>query len=353
MNPIRAWNAFWFRPTSARPLGAIRVLFGLLVLSNLAFLSVELDYWFTDTGLLQGTESQIVAGPLRLSPFHVLQDPTSVRVGFALIAAVAVLFTVGWRTRLMSILLYIGMVSIHHRNVVTSSGADVLLITFAFNLMLAPCGAAYSVDAWLAGRRRGTQAEPLIIPWAQRLIQVQISLIYTVASVMKANGVTWINGSALHLVFNNTEVRRFDFSFLSQYPELINLMTYSALAMEFALAFLIWFRAARPWVLLSGVALHTGIFFSINIPIFGELMMVGYLAFLSPEEFDRMLAFMDVRRWFGRSKREAATVASPPAALPDHVRVDGPSEFWGPHQVDTTLAPEGAGSDREYAGVEA
>ena len=25
MNPLRAWNTFWFRPVSARPLGAFRV----------------------------------------------------------------------------------------------------------------------------------------------------------------------------------------------------------------------------------------------------------------------------------------------------------------------------------------
>ena len=30
MNPIRAWNRFWFAPVSARPLGAFRVVFGLL-----------------------------------------------------------------------------------------------------------------------------------------------------------------------------------------------------------------------------------------------------------------------------------------------------------------------------------
>ncbi|WP_435021430.1 HTTM domain-containing protein [Tundrisphaera sp. TA3] len=351
MNPIRAWNAFWFRPTSAKPLAAIRILFGLLVLCNLAFISVDLDYWFTDTGLLQGSESKFVAGPLRQSPFQYWQDPTTVRAGFAVVAAIAAAYTVGWRTRTMGVLLYLGLVSIHHRNVVTSSGADVLLITFAFNLMLAPAGAAWSLDARKRDRLRGTLAEPLIIPWAQRLIQVQISLIYTVASVLKAHGVNWLNGSALHLVLNNAEVRRFDFSFLTQYPELINLMTYSALAIEFGLAIVIWFRAARPWILLAGVALHTGIFFTINIPIFGELMMVGYLAFLTPEEFNHMMACLDVRRWFRRAPAPAAAIAaSPPAVLPIDARADGPSEFWGPHQVDTAW---GAASEPEFADAEA
>jgi len=67
-----------------------------------------------------------------------------------------------------------------------------------------------------------------------------------------------LNGSALHYVLNN-ERSRFDFSFLTQYPLLINAMTYMALAMEFALAFFIWFRAARPFVLYLGLMLHAGI----------------------------------------------------------------------------------------------
>lgn len=41
MNPWRAWNTFWFGPISARPLGAFRIVFGLVVLANLAIASAE------------------------------------------------------------------------------------------------------------------------------------------------------------------------------------------------------------------------------------------------------------------------------------------------------------------------
>src|SRR6185312_4148097 len=98
IHPIRAWNTFFFQPTSARPLGAIRVLFGLLALANLAFCAVELDYWYTDAGLLPGDEAWVIAGSLQYSPLHFLQDPTSVRVAFLFTATAAVFLTIGWRT---------------------------------------------------------------------------------------------------------------------------------------------------------------------------------------------------------------------------------------------------------------
>src|SRR4051812_29213927 len=156
MNPVRAWNAFWFGPISARPLGAFRIAFGLLVLANLAVAAVDLDYWYTGAGLLQGAEAREVAGPLRPSVLQWGPDPVSVRIWFAATALAAVGLTVGWHTRVMGILVYLAMLQIHHRNIVTNSGADALLLILAFYVMLSPSGAAYSLDARRAARRRGT-----------------------------------------------------------------------------------------------------------------------------------------------------------------------------------------------------
>ena len=81
MNPIRAWNRFWFAPISARPLGAYRIVFGILVLVHLLLISVDLDYWYTDAGVLRGTEARELAGPLRFSPLQWYQDPATVHAG--------------------------------------------------------------------------------------------------------------------------------------------------------------------------------------------------------------------------------------------------------------------------------
>ena len=75
------------------------------------------------------------------------------------------LLTIGWQTRVVGVLFYLATLSLHHRNILTSSGADSLLMIMSFYVMLAPCGAAYSLDARCAARRRGTVAEPLIVPW--------------------------------------------------------------------------------------------------------------------------------------------------------------------------------------------
>src|SRR4051812_8644434 len=322
MRPLRVWNQFWFSPVSARPLGAFRVVFGLVALANLGFLYFDLDYWFTDRGLLVGGEAREVAGALRFSPLQWFHDPTSVRVAFAAAAVVCVLLTIGWRTRGMGVLFYLLMLSIHHGNILTNSGADTVLLILSFYLMLSPCGSAYSLDARRAARRRGTVAEPLIIPWAQRLIQLHISFIYFNTAVLKCNGASWLNGTALHYVLNNTEVGRFRLEFLTQSPVAINLLTYGAILLEFVLAFFLWFRATRFAAICAGLALHGGILLMVNIPIFGELMIATYLTFLAPDELDSLLRAIDPRSWLRRERKAAPVIPG---------RDDGPETLPGPH----------------------
>ena len=314
--PLTAWNRFFFAPISARPLGAFRIVYGLIAIVNLLFLlGFDTDYWLSDHGLFQGGEASEIAGPLRPSPLHYVQDPVTVRVVLVATIAAAVGLTVGWQTRIMSILYYLGLLSIHHRNVATASGADVLVMVIAFYLMLSPCGAAYSLDANRARKKRGnTLADPLIIPWAQRLLQIQICILYMVTSLLKVAGTTWLDGTALHYVLCNREVGRWDFSVLAGYPVLVNVMTVSGLAIELCLAFLLWFKAARPWLIPAGLSLHLGIFFLVNIPIFGELTTASYLVFLGSGEWEWLRVHLNpyaiVKRWVG------SAAARIPAARP-------------------------------------
>jgi hypothetical protein len=288
-HPWQGWNRFWFAPVSAKPLGAFRILYGCLAVFNLLLLTVDFDYWLTDLGLLRGIESYGIAGRLRPSILHWVRDPVGVRIFFGVTLAAAVGLTLGWRTRVMSIIYYLCIVMLHHRNLVTASGADSLVVLVAFYLMLSPCGAAYSLDARREARRRGgAPADPLIAPWAQRLIQIQVCGLYFVTAILKAHGPAWLNGTALHFVIVNREIGRWDFSALAAYPILVNIMTYGGLATELSLGMLLWVKAARPYVILGGLSLHFSILFFVNIPIFGELCAAAYILFLTSGEWEAL-----------------------------------------------------------------
>jgi hypothetical protein len=300
VNPIKAWNRFVFGPISARPLGLFRIVYGVLMLIYLGLMTVEFDHWYTGAGLLQGTEAREAAGPLRFSPLLYVANPVVPRLVFGAAFAAALGVALGWRTRPMSVVLYLCMLSLYHRNVSSNGGPDAVPVILSFYMMLCPSGAAYSLDARREARRRGTRAEPLIVPWGVRLLQMQLCLIYFQSCVIKSGGPTWMDGTAVHYVLFNREFAQFNLEWLGGYPLLVNAMTHGALLIEFALAFWLWFRPTRRWVILGGILLHAGIRPVLNIPGFGETMCATYLTFLDPDEATALIRALDPRVWLAR-----------------------------------------------------
>ena len=315
MNPfklVRVWNSFWFAPVSRGRWGR----FGSpweRSRSSASSLGCDPIPWLTDAGIMRGPEARELAGPLRVSILQWVQDPLSVRVLLWVLAGVAIAFTIGWQTRLMSIILYIGMLSVHQRDVLACTGADCLLTIMLFHSMFCPCGASLSLDALRRKRRTGEDADALIVPWGQRLIQIQICILYLSTAILKSQGLSWLNGTAIHFPLNNEEVRRYTFGLDHAPVMLLNILTHTAMLIEFALAFLLWVRAARPTMLFLGFFLHLGMIMTINAPLFSELVLAGYLVFVTPEELTRVFGRLPV---FSRCAARVCLRASAPTLLP-------------------------------------
>jgi hypothetical protein len=144
-------------------------------------------------------------------------------------------------------------------------------------------------------------------------------LIYLAAAAFKCHGNTWLGGTAIHFIIFNHEVGQSNLEWLAGYPVVISVLTQSALVVEFALAFLLWFRPTRKWIALTGVLLHVGIVPLVNVPLFGEQMTALYLLFLAPDELAALLGFFDLRRWFSRrgDELQALTARLDPACAFD------------------------------------
>jgi hypothetical protein len=243
----------------------------------------------------------------------------------------------------MTVLLYFGMLSLYHRNVSSNGGPDAIPLLISFYLMLCPAGAAYSLDALRASRKRGgTWVEPLIVPWAQRLLQMQLCLIYFQSSVIKCQGQLWRDGTTVHYVLFNREFGWFDLEWLTQYPLLINVMSHSALLVQFVLAFWLWFRPTRRWAILAGIAFHLGIRPVLNIPGFGEFMTALYITFLAPDELDAVVRCLDPRTWLSRIRVPAVVAAlwrsQRPAPVPGWQQLEFPFEITGQAGVEAAAS---------------
>ena len=191
MNPRAAWHRFWFEPTGPADLGACRLVF----LGLLFALVVTHDFsaW--------GEVEALFWKPVTLLRVLGLAGQPSAALLMGLQAAwkaSLVLGCVGLMTRVSvgaSALLGIYLLSVRQSFGVLSHSDISVLFVLAI-LMLARCGDACSIDAWLARRRSPAAVGPPAsgdYTWPIRMVQVVMAVIFFSAGLSKLRrvGVEW------------------------------------------------------------------------------------------------------------------------------------------------------------------
>jgi hypothetical protein len=307
----RRWNTFFFAPQSPTPIALFRVLYGVLNIANIALMRRDWLTWFGPHGAVTAATVPAAMTPIivRVNPvldlLALLPQTNAAAMAFFWVFLIAALFvTLGFRTRLSSIVVYLCLMSIQARNPYITNGGDLLLRVTGFFLIFAPAGAALSVDRLIRIRtgHEGTAIAPRA-PWAQRMIQIQVSIMYITTVWWKLLGTTWVNGTAVYYALGRPEVSRFPVPPLHN-PLLVQLATWSALLIEASSGTLIWFRRLRYPVIVAALLLHIGIEYAINIPLFEWIVMATLVTFIEPD---------DLLRAWGRIRLRFASHAVAPA----------------------------------------
>lgn len=283
------WNRFWFAPQTGHVLGLYRIAIGLLTLYSFSLFAKDADVFFSDEGVLTTRTVARELGREYHTILHWIRSPFGVRLALAALMLAAVCFTVGFHTRVASVLLYLLVVSFHERNPLVLNGSDSVLRTMLFFFMFAPAGAAWSVDH-VRRRIRSREVTPrLISPWAQRMMQVQVSVIYFVTAYAKTRGALYHQGTAMYYVFGLVDFNVRGVEQLMNHPLIYSFLTYAVLFIEVSLPFLLWFRASRPYAVGMGLLAHGWIMVFMTIPVFGILMVATYIPFFTEEECEGAL----------------------------------------------------------------
>jgi uncharacterized membrane protein YphA (DoxX/SURF4 family) len=272
---VQAWNEFWFRPQSTATLALLRIVVGGLTVVWTLVLTSDFDTFFGPGG--------VAAGP-RLVPLL---------AGLLLVAAICL--TIGFRTRLAAATVLGCFLVLYRVNPLIWNTGDTLLRHLVLFLALSPAGAALSLDS--ARRGGGRQWEfPRRAPWALRLIQVQVALMYTVSFTSKLRGATWRHGTAVSYVLRIAPDQRFALpTAITSSVTWAHVLTWGTLAVEGAIPLLVWNRRTRPWVLAAGAALHLSIDLTLRTGFFTWIVLASYVAFVPPETAERIL-LLRVRR---------------------------------------------------------
>jgi hypothetical protein len=292
---------YWFGEIDSRPLSVFRIFFALLLLKD-ALYHIPLSYWFfSDDGLVP--REVLWDGLARINRFSLMDTlpyAWEAALFFVLWAVILVLLAVGWRTRWMTILNFIFLLSVHERNIYILTGADTVLRVMAFWAMFIPLGQYYSLDAMQARWRRYLHTHDLAdlrasapprtaFAFPIRMIQIQLAIVYFFTWALKLPGSAWVQGDALHyaLQLQTLTLPTGDWLRDNLPLPLLRLGTWYSLLAEGLFVPLVFLPLFQPFLrgvglLLTGL-MHLGIAVLMSIQDFSLVMWICYLVLFMPE----------------------------------------------------------------------
>ena len=292
---IALWRKYLFDPQSPIPLALFRIWIGLLLL---------------ETQIIHVGENVLVwYGPHAVSSFDTVKTyfwknyphfdifalcPQS-DLGILALWMVNLVFvffmTIGLWTRISTIAVCLFLLSMHNHQPFNIHNGDAMMRYCCMYLMFGNAGAALSLDRLIARFHKpvfGLEGRAKkIVPWAQRMIQLQFAIGYWSTECHKISGEQWLNGTAIFWVTRAEDFKRFALPinnlFVSQ------CLTYFTLFVEGAMFTLVWLKDLRYIILASAVLLHLGIEYTMNIPVFEWVFMAGLLTFVYPEDLTKCM----------------------------------------------------------------
>ena len=266
-----------------RSLAVYRVVLALLALADLVGRATDLTAHYTDSGVLPRI-ALLREIPSRASfSLHLMSGDGFVQGTLLLVAGLAALaLLAGLRTRLMTVIVWVCLISIDTRNPLILNAGDVLLRMLFFWAMFLPLGACWSLDRIAVTAPR--QLSMRFFSFATVGLFLQIAFVYWFTVVLKS-GLEWrSDGTALYYALSIDHFVTPLGVWLYQFPVLLRIMTFGV----------VWFEAIGPFLLFSPIftgpvrtgavlafmGLHLGIGLSMSIGAFPWISALAMVCFL-------------------------------------------------------------------------
>ncbi|MFD9126708.1 HTTM domain-containing protein [Kitasatospora sp. NPDC059571] len=314
----RLFDAFTTRTAGPHQAAVVRIGFGLTWLAfllrewpNRRVLYGDRSPWSADLAdrLLSATHA-----------FTVLSWSDS-RIWFETVyhlgIVAALLMVLGWRTRAVSVLFAVTVLSLQNRNVLVGDGGDNVVHLMALYLVFTRCARVWSLDARRRARRAPAgEAGPgearavadalatMLHNCAMLVIAAQVVLIYSTAGWYKIQGTRWQDGTALHYPLH--------LDYFTPWPGLSALLgssllvtfalSYGTVIAQVAFPFTLVNRRVKNVLLALMMTEHAVIAVVLGLPFFSLAMIAADAVFL-PTPFLLRLGELPgrVRRRAGRT----------------------------------------------------
>ena len=278
----RCCASFMLSPQRGTALGAFRICFGVVLLTQAALVAGAVEDLYGAYGMVQWLIGEAIvptwmpsvqwfAGGIR---DYGIDHNGAVYLLFTAYVMAVVALTVGWYTRCAAVIAWFAHLTLTNTGSLTAYGVEAFSHIALFYCVVMPVGCAYSLD--VHARRLRDQPTPQAT-LSLRVLQLHLCIVYLASGIEKARGIQWWTGEAIWRALMQPQFQTLDFSWLADAPGVAAVAAWGTLLVECGYAVFIWPRRTRGvWVLLTvGLHLGIGIFLGLGLFAFAMIALTG------------------------------------------------------------------------------
>jgi len=262
------FKSFFFTPVNMVPFNLYRQVISIVALFQLAIHLKNYQSLYGLQSIYPFSESKKTKNKYFSIFFYIPEKDFFHRLVFisGCIASLTLFF--GLFISFSSTILWVIFLSIYNRNRYIGNAGDTILRFVLFFMIFSP-----------------DNPSEINIPWAFRLMQILVAIVYLKNVYWKLKGYMWRQGNAVYHALSCNHYQKIDITNTLLHNKLFyRFATYFTLISEFSMGALVWFDECRLIILLSIFLLHLGIFIFMYIELFEIIMIANLILFLKPEE---------------------------------------------------------------------
>lgn len=308
----------WGRKKALYGLAVTRILFGLTAIGLLASNFSTRLYTFGSGSAWNGELAEPVSDFPKIwifSAFHaVAGNDVLYTLLYLLLGGIAVLFTIGWRFRIVHPVFFCLWVGFIEANDMVGDQGDNMFRIALLLLFFADPAARWSLDArrrarkgeWFAPGSSPAQIGTILHNLALVALTAQVCFVYASGALYKAGGDPWAEGYA---IYNPLQTARFGTwpvlsDLITSWGPMVVMLSWGSVLLQVAFPLMLLTRPTRLIGLIGILSFHIGIAVLMGLPWFSLTMIAIDSIFIRDRTWARLSA--------GVAKRWAAAKNAPP-----------------------------------------
>ena len=157
-----------------------------------------------------------------------------------------------------------------------------------FLLIFSHAGEAISLDNYLTNKNQYLIETS---PWAQRLMMIQVSIVYIKSVINKLyyGWNFWYSGKSVFYVLQNRAMLNFNVPRLFKYEALCLIVSWFVLINQVLIGVGLWFKETVWYSISMGLCMHLVLGVFLSLGFFSQIMISSMVLFVDPRDIQWLL----------------------------------------------------------------